>query len=946
MAKNNTDFSLFDGIGNATSNPSGHIPIQTLPNSKKTKSWKKATVDALERIGLAQVQKNLVFREWKAMAEGRFTYLGTGVSDFQELPWFDKEVRKLRSEKNLDTYIKHFDFIGIITNAIAGIYSEIDDRYRVESIDEYSTNEYIRQKTEMLDSFAQSVFIQEVNKLLMMKGIDPNRQDFESEEEQEQYQQELQAKTQALTPPEIEEFLSKNFKVLATEWAQNVLTADKKRFYLADKDREDFVSYLLTGRFFRHYRVGYDSYYIDSWKAEETFFSEDADAEFPQDGEYVGNITEMSTSNILNKFGHIMTIRQQESIGNYWNQSKTDWDKQYGGTRLEGGKTVQPSEMAFPQPVQVPFHNYFDHKINTQLEDALNQPLGRTVISDEDGNEESFSSWIPREENELNSALSNHTQYLRDDINVRRDTVRVTQGYWRSSKRMAVLIYKNDFGTLSIELTTDDLLPGFLEENEIKVQRSVSIQDLQKALRTGDITDYEDTITYFYVPEVWKFVKLKGNGSTIKEDMYLDVRPLDYQIKGENSNIYDVKLPVTGIIGTGITPKLEPYQQLHNICMNQITELLEKELGVFFTFDITGLSDEYQDETTEDAIYRVRDNIKDTGLFGVDLSRQNTQGNQPNLFQRQEVVFATQVQYRWELAKQYKQEALNQVGITPQVLGQASGYETAEGVKQGAQASYTLINHLIDKMHTAKAKGMEIHLAIAQYCEKEGKEATILTRKGDGELRFLDIMKEDKEIYPLRNLSVMPETSSNERKKVEQIKQVVLNDNTIDRTYENIIEIMTNPVLVELQAAARKMEADKQKKIQEEREFEGSQLDKQIEAQQNQEKLKHERALEIENTRGEYKLKSERINALGRASDKNSDQRGIDEINRAAQEEIQNEQRSQEIGVKVQEIERKTTADREAKRIELMKIAQKSEELRLRDKAVSNALTQSIINKN
>lgn len=144
MVKDNTQFTLFNGIGN--SDNFSTLPIQTLPDSQKTKSWKKATIDSIERKGELQIQDNLVFREWKAMAEGRFTYLGTGISDFQELPWFDEEVRKLRAEHNMGTYIKHFDFIGIIVNAMASIYDDLDDKYRIDSIDEYSTNEYIRQK--------------------------------------------------------------------------------------------------------------------------------------------------------------------------------------------------------------------------------------------------------------------------------------------------------------------------------------------------------------------------------------------------------------------------------------------------------------------------------------------------------------------------------------------------------------------------------------------------------------------------------------------------------------------------------------------------------------------------------------------------------------------------------------------------------------------------------
>jgi hypothetical protein len=940
MAKDNMNFAMFNGISDSSAYST--IPIQTLKKSDKNKSWKKATVDALERHGLEQIRKNLVFRDWKAMYEGRFTYLGTGISNFQELPWFDKEVRKLRDDAHIPTYIKHFDFIGIVVNALAGVYDEMDDRYRVESIDEYSTNEYIRQKTEMLHQFAQQVFIEEVNKMLRLRGYDPQKQDFETEEEAQAYQEEIQNQTKALTPPEIEANLSKNFKVVATEWAQNVLTADKKRFYLADKDREDFVNFLLTGRFFRHYRVGYDSYYIEQWSPEETFFSQDVDARYPQDGEYVGRITSMSVSNILNKYGHLMTLKQQESVGNYWNQSKQDWSN--NGSHLETKRPV--SEVVFPQPTVVPFHNYHDHLINLQLEDALGAPLATKTQIDDEGNEESFSTYIPRQENETDFYSGNFTTYLRDDIDVRRDTVRITEVYWRSYKRIGILIHENDLGSLSVDLVDDDLLSDYLEDEEIKTLKTLSISDLQKALKEERLQEYINTITYTFVPEVWKAVKIKGNGSTMKEDMYLDVKPLDYQIKGENSNIYDVKLPVTGIIDTGIAPKLEPYQQLHNICMNQITELLEKELGVFFTFDITGLPSEYQDETTEESMIRVRNDIKDLGVLGLDLSRQNTQGNNPNLFQRQEVVYATQVQYRWELAKQYKAEGLAQIGITNSILGQPIASETAEGIKQGVQASYALLNHYMDKMNTAKAKSMEVHLAIAQFCEVEGKESTILTRKGDGELSFIDILKEDEELFPLRNLSVHPITGSSDRKMVEQIKQFVVNDNTMQRDFEDVLSIITNPVLVEIQQAAKDIKKKSDKAVQEQRAFESEQLDKQIASQEKKEADKRAHEINLANINNQAKLEEEKINSFGRASLSEDPGANFDRIEKSTQRAIDNAYKEQDVAIKNVEQERKQTSDAESKKIEWAKLAQQTEKLRLEREKLRTQERIATINKN
>lgn len=943
MAKSELDFLNFDGISAGSSSGHNTLPVQVIPNSRKKNAWRKANMDRLERIGIEQLHENIRFREYEKMVEGEFTYSAVGL-DEMSLPWFQKEIKTLRDKVNIPTYLKHFDFIGIVVGALKGLYAEFEDRFRIDSVDEYATNEYIRQKTELLHKYAQQVFMQEVNKLLLMRGIDPNKQDFQSQEEADAYQQQVQQEVKALTPPEIEKSLSKNFKVIATEWAQNTLDADNQRMRLPDMDRENFVDMLLSGRYFKHFRVGYDFYDVERWKVTETFISEDADAQFPQDGEYVGRITHMSPSNILNRYGHLLNTAQQEGIGNYWNQSKNlnDFDTPMAET---SGRSIQ--ESAFPTPTVVPFHNYFDHLANKQLEDAIGAPMGVTTMKDDEGNDTTFASWIPEMADGDDFRGDLYSAYLRDDISVRRDTVRVTEAYWRSYKRLAVLIIPNEIGSLSVELTTDDLLTDFITEEEIKKLRNVSLQDLQIALKENRIEEYANTITYIYVPEVWKGIKIKGNGTTIKKDIYLDVRPLDYQIKGGDSNLYDVKLPVAGIISTGFVKKLIPYQQLHNIAMNQITELLEKELGVFFAFDLTGLGSEYQDETTEESIYRVRDIIKDTGIVGFDLSRQNTQGNQPNLFQRHEVVFATQVQYRWQLAQQYKQEALAQIGITPQVLGQPNTYNTAEGVKQGMQASYALINPIFDKMNLAKAKEMELHIAVAQYCQSTGKDSTVLYRKGDGEHRFLDIMAEDGELFPLRQLGVIPISSSKDRKILEQAKQIVLNDNTMSKSFADALEILTSPTIIELRDVAANIEKKSQQQVQEQRQFEGEQMDKQIAAQKEQQEDKQLHETLIESLKADAMLEKQEISSIAAASIKGENTVAVyDRISKAAQDDLNNSYRELEIGIKDAEVKRKTEGDTARLNQDLIKLQLKAQELRLAREKIQSAERIALVNKN
>lgn len=918
-----SNFPYFNGIG--TDSPRS-LPVQTLPASKKKDGWKKRTMDALYQEAIKQRNRNYIFADIRRMTEGEFTYSAVDIErSFSETPWMEKQYNHLGKDVSIPTHIKHFDFIGIIVNAIKGIYSDMDDLYRVESIDEYMTNEYIRQRTEGLHKYAQAVFKAEIDRMLISNGINPNQTEFASEEEKQAYLQQLDAKVKEFTPQEIENNLSKNFKVLATEWAQNVLESDKKRFNLDKEDRKAFVDYLLTGRWFRHYKVGYDYYTVEYWRPEEVFFSQDLDSEYPQDSDFIGRLTRMSSNQLLQRYGHLMTPKEQAKIGNYWNQTDKYLDSDLPTT---SGGSVEKA--VFAQPTIVPFTNYHDHQINLQMESALGAPLAKSM--DDDGNV--TRHFMPRQENDFISANSaQYSRYLRDDIEVRLDSIEVMDVYFRSMKRIFILIHDDENGQLTIDTVTEDLLSDYLEENEIKKLKTISMEELRTALRDGNIYDYRNTIHEYFFPEIWHGVMIKGGYGTIDKDILLDVKPLEYQIKGD-SNLFEVRIPVGGLISNGIVPKILPYQQLHNICMNQNTELLSKELGIFYSFDINALAAEYKDQDTAEALYEISDTIKDTGLLGFDLSRANVQGSTtyPNLFQRNEVVFANQIQYRQQLAEFYKMQGYQQVGITPQMLGQPNTYVTAEGVKQGAQASYALINGLIEDFNTSKAKANELHIAIAQFCETNGRETTKLTRKPDHLLHFIDILAEDPELFPLRKLSVLPASNSRDRKIVETIQQILMNDNTIEKDFQAVIDIVTNPYIIELRQLGEKMRAEKKASIAEERQFQSEQLDKQIAAEQEKIDREYAHEMELADKANENKLSVSYVNALGRDANSTTED-NFSEITRAYKAEADNQNKQKALGIQDREVTRKENNDLTNKKMELEKLKLKAQEIKQRREA-------------
>lgn len=913
----NSLFSHYDGVG--TDIYSSSLPIQTIPDSRKNDRWKQQVMDRLESIAISQISRNVEYRDYYKMMEGRLVY-----SDFEAPPEIVKDIAALREELELPTYIKHYDLIGVMANQLAGELDNHKDKLRVDSMDEFSENEYVRAKTQLINQYQQQKFDFEIKRGLAMKGIDPNsKQTFQSEEEQQQYMAFLQEEANKIVSPEhIQSNLSKNFKVKAAEWGEKTLESDTIRFGINNLEEKEFIDFFLTGRYFRHYHIGYDYYKPERWKVETTFFSQDEDIEHPQDGEYVGRMTWMSASEILTRWGSKLPYTIQQRLGSIFDRSV---DGEVGETYdyTGSGKGLKRPVGA----VRVPHQDFLDHKLNVQLQEAFNTPLGETTYVNEDGETKVAPDWLSDYATHESFFGSNTAAYLRDDIEVRRDTFRVTEAYFKSWKRVAFIRYRTPSGIISEEMVTDDLLGDFIKENNIKKYKTISPEDFEAG-------DEVNVLAYSFIPEVWQGKKIGAGGGLLAEDIYFDIKPLEYQIKGEGM-VYDVKLPVSGIISSSKARKIRPYQMGYNLCMNQIFNLLEKEIGMFFLMDINFLPSEFKEMgDSAETLAELRDLARDLGFIPVDTSRQNLQGQNPQAgyFQKQDVSYDVQIQRRAAMAEMYKRLALEQIGITEQRKGNPDQYSTADGIRVGQEASFAQTRVMFNTFNEARRRTTVQHINIAQFCQGDNKDVSLFTRKSDGDIAYLNFKDE---FFPLRELGITAISDSKSRQSLERLRQVLLENNTAGSDILDFAEIMVSDSMLELVSIGKKSRANKLREIREEREHELALNQQNLDAQAQEKAADREfEAQENEKDRAN-ELNEERIKALGRASDKKSDQAGFDEINKAADIAQKKEASDAAIDAKNRELDIKendSIATNRAKQAELqLKI------MELRDKREQRA---------
>lgn len=912
------NLTFYGGVGNSL----GNVPIpQALPKKYKNEAWKKDTLDVFESIGVKQFFENLKFTDYYKMVEGTLVY--SDILD--EEPDLLRDIRDLRQELDLPTYLQHYDIIGEAVNTIVGEWMQTKDKFRFDTVDEVSQNEYIRDKTELLKQFAQKSLDLEIKRRLLARGIDLNPK-FSSEEEKAQYDQQVQAEIQELFPEQIEERM-KNWKTFASQWAEKTWNRDFQRFYMEELERKEAIDLLLTGRAPRHYILGYDYYKPESWSPINTFHSKDPDLKYYQDGEYAGRVMFMPFHQIIERYGHRLDAKTTEGLSEVFS----------GKYRPSGGYTLNHGSKALEQgkwfrKETVPFKGYDDYKMNLQFQDALDRPLG--VYTDLEGNE--FSRWMPSLEGDGLYRRRALAKKLRTDEDVRDDVLQVTEVYFKGYKQMGLLTYRSDTGYLETVDVDEDILPEFLKEHEIEVLKKTSLKEAKE-------NPEENTIVWYYIPQVYYGLKINTNGGTLK-DIYV-VEELPFQIKGD-SDLYDVKLPICGAITSSMAQRMRPYQVKHNMVLNQNANLLEKELGAFLIYDVNFLPTEFLELSGDgkNVLSELHDTINELGILPVDTSKRNMMekgGTQFNTFMQQDLSFTGRIQRNLELATFYKEEGLNQIGITAQRRGAPSQYTTAEGVKVGQNASYAKTEGIYQTLLMDKLRKIEIHMVVAQYSQLNNKDANYLFRASDDELTFLQSIKDDKD-FALRQISISPVMSASKAKQFEMAKQVLMQRNTTGSDDKALIDLIFSDDYLEMRQASY-----------EARMFMQKEADKQRESQEkmNQENIKalkesEDRKYELEYAKLETSLERERIESLGESGRAEDPNLVMQAVNKEADRATKERQFESKQALDIDKLNEQILTNGRNVQIQLEKLKIEKEKNQLKREEIEAKRFTSIINKN
>jgi hypothetical protein len=289
----------------------------------------------------------------------------------------------------------------------------------------------------------------------------------------------------------------------------------------------------------------------------------------------------------------------------------------------------------------------------------------------------------------------------------------------------------------------------YIDEDGFQQEMFVS-EDYKMDKTLGDVSLEE-----IWINEWWRGIKVGA-------DIYINVEPLEFTDKA----------PIIGIVNTArntqgksLLDLLKPYQVMYNICMNQLWELLEKEIGVVFLGDLKVVPKKDSQDPIETMLW----NARNRGTLLIDTSIENTGGAvQFNQFSRLDLSRSAEIQVRIQLAQQLRAEAYQLIGITPQRLGAAQASEAATVNNNALQQSFAQTETWFAWHESVLQKVYQTILEMAQYIEIQKPTSTLNYLNTELENVFLKVTKDEL----LHELFVFVSSYAEDKQTLDQLKQL------------------------------------------------------------------------------------------------------------------------------------------------------------------------------
>ena len=860
-------------------------PPQALPSDKKDELWKRANMDWMEQLlkGFLPEKRSRLIKNYN-VAQGVIDvedYIDTDLNVYKNI--FDGVETAMEDSLLADSDIiaddlKFYPIVPSIINVLTGELLKKFDHIKVKAVDEYSANEALEYKKQLMLQYLQQKAQAKIAQQLESQGISQDSPEF-----QEQMQQAVQ---QAMSIPEIQKFMNRNYKNNYEEWANRILEQSELKHRLKEKEIELFKHQLIADEAYSEIRIDDNDIEVINWNPYDTLVIKPKHVKYTSDADLVSRQYWTTIHDVVSKYRD---------------------------------------------------------KIDKALIEKYNTPLGVTPTFSERRLQPDDNQSLMLNEKKLIAF-----KYMMGGIELDASSkVLVTEGYWMSRRRLAKLtaIYEG----VRIEKIVDDTFKVTIKP----------VYDKDKNLIAGE------ELEYFYAPQVWKGAKLNfaygSVPSTVVNEneyldksifgkktddlnadvnrgwIYIDVEPLEYQFTDEHQP-FKPKIPVVGCDGfeknmnvgkLSLIDKTKALQVMYNGFMNEIDKFAKTEIGLFYIMDQRLIPQQSLDGTWGKYNWlKFIMTAKDSGLGVVDNSASNLEGN-PAMQQPSVVNLLNNDRFksRIELANYCEQQIMKVIGISPQRMGSINSQETATGVNQAINNSYSQ-TELYFYNHTNLMRELKSMILDAEkYIESKKPISRVNYLNSDVENVLFEIDTED---LLLRRFNIFLTNSTDSQRVLEQLRQLAIQNNTSGASMLDLATIIESSNVREIKDTLAASLQNFQKQEEAKRQHEQQMLQQQLEAQAA-EKEKERQFIADQNERNRLKdMYIADVKATGMSRENDIDQSGINDALEVSRFNLEQEKsysdilnKEQDRNMKQKEYQSKVAIEKEKVNLKKQEIASK-----------------------
>jgi len=774
-------------------------PIQFLPEKDKDDQWRAWNLDWLEFQGMKQLRRNArrLLKNYK-LAKGiidRNDYIIEENNEMADL------IDVLTKEDASALELKFYPIIPNVVNVLTNEFSKRSSRIMFKAVDDQSFNEMLDQKRAMLE---QTLLAEAKNKMiinLMEMGLPTDSEEF----------QEGLSPEKLKTLPEIEQFFRKDYRSMVEEWASHQMSVDEERFKMQELEERAFRDSLITDREFWHFQMREDDYEIELWNPTLTFYHKSPDVRYISQGNWVGKIDMMSVSDVIDKFGWMMTQDQLEAL-------EVIYPVRSAGYAVSGYQ----NDGTYYDPTR-------SHEWNTQMPSLAYRQF--TSLYDAKFGTGDIAEWILSDSEDLQDFGKSHM-------------LRVTQCYWKSQRKVGHLTKITSEG----EIIQDIVDETFKLTEKPQYNTSVYKQKSKDNLVVGEHIDW------IWINETWGGIKIGPNRPAFWgvnnpggiNPIYLGLnggRPgrIPFQFKGDHT-LYGCKLPVEGAVfsdrntrSTSLVDLMKPFQIGYNIVNNQIADILVDELGTVIMLDQNALPrHSLGEDWGKNNLAKAYVAMKNFQMLPLDTTITNTENALS--FQHYQVLNLEQTQRllsRIKLAEYFKNEAFAVIGLNQQRMGAPiAQQQTATAVEQATNASYAQTEqYFIQHSDNLMPRVHQMRTDLAQYYHSKNPSLRLqYITSADEKLNF---EMNGTELL-LRDLNIFCTTKTNSRAIMEQLKQLAIQNNTTGASIYDLGNVIKSESIAELTGVLKKAEEKADQARKDEQEHQQKMQQEQIQSQEQQ----------------------------------------------------------------------------------------------------------------